>query len=77
MLGQGRRRERLGYAIGLGGDAPEGVEDPVEKREVLGPAREDGAQSGADLVAVGQIEVLERAHAVGDVLRRDGHAVPA
>src|SRR5205823_7198620 len=38
VLGQGRGGERLGYAIGLGGGAPERVEDPVENREVLGPA---------------------------------------
>ena len=75
VLGQPGGRERFGHAVGLGAGPPEGVEGAVEGGKILGTAREHGPQPGANFRAIGEVELLERAHAVRDVLRRDGQSV--
>src|SRR5262249_12976224 len=75
VLGQRGRRQRLGYAVGLPGYAPEGIEHAIERVEVLGAAREDRAQADADLFTVCEIQLLQGPDAIGGVLGRAGQAV--
>src|SRR2546427_18297 len=56
---------------------PERVEAAVECGHFLGPADEHRAQPEPQLVAITDVEDLERSHAVGGLAKRDGKAFPS
>src|SRR6266550_2353344 len=56
---------------------PERVEAAIECGHFLGPADEHRAQPEPQLVAITDVEDLERSHAVGGLAERDGKAFPS
>ena len=63
---EGGRGNEPGLIVALRQDTPERLEAPVERRHFLGASHEDGAQAQVELVAIGDVEVIEGANRVGD-----------
>src|SRR3989442_1321622 len=70
------RSPRVRFARSVPRDPPEGLEAPVEGGGLFGSREEDGAKAEVELLAIGDVEMVERADRVGDFDERYGETGP-
>jgi len=61
-----RRRDEPRWILLVPRDPPEGLEAPVEGGDLFGSRDKDGAKAEVELLAIGDVEMVERANRVGD-----------